>query len=132
MNFLLRHRKLTAIAIMVYAVVLYFTFRPPASVRGQRAAQSDISRGRYAQLGYGLPTEWTPDYVRLLRERYGVEYRVVAGDVLSQSEAEYYGAYNAVTTDAANRRFAHDIFKECAEAARKNYSQNLPDARTRP
>jgi len=132
MKLLFRHPKLTALAIVVCALALYFVFHPPASVRGQRVAQSDISSGRYIELGYGLPTEWTSDYVRILHERYGVEHREVAGDVLSQSELEYYQAYNAVSTQAANRRFGHDIFKECAEEARKNYSRNRAGARTQP
>ena len=45
-----------------------------ASVRGRVAADIDIRRGRYQLLGYGLPSPTRPEYVRCLRERYGIQF----------------------------------------------------------
>jgi hypothetical protein len=32
-------------------------------------------------------------------------------------------SYNGVSTATANRKFGHDVFKECSEQARKNWEQ---------
>jgi hypothetical protein len=55
-----------------------------APLRGYLTAEFDLLRGTYAVLGYGLSPSWRPEYARLLRERYGVQYRPVAGCVVSQ------------------------------------------------
>jgi hypothetical protein len=55
----------------------------------------------------------------MLRERYGIETRRVAGCVVSQSLVAYAEGYNSVGADAANRKFGHDVFQESeAEASR--------------
>jgi hypothetical protein len=93
----------------------------PALVRGQREALSDIARGHYQVLGYGLSVahpESYPEYV-CLRERYGINFRAVAGCVVTDSLVSYADGYNAITIAAANRKFGHDVFLECREVDRK-------------
>ena len=97
-----------------------------APLRGYLTAEFDLLRGTYALLGYGLSPSWRPEYARLLRERYGVQYRPVAGCVVSQDLVWYVGAYNRVTMAAATHRFGHDIFKETADEAAKNSGASLP------
>jgi len=123
----MKHKVLRAFAslslMIVVSVVLWLVLRPEPSVRGQRDAHSDIARGHYRQLNYGYPMPWTPEYTHLLRERYGIEVRTVAFCTPSESEVEYFRAYNAVSTEAAIHRFGHDIFAESVEEARTHWYQ---------
>jgi hypothetical protein len=83
------------------------------------AARFDALRGHYCELTYGLPTSRRPQYARLLRERYGIELHAVAGCIASNAMVSYVHGYNEVSTTGANRKFGCDIFKECAEDARR-------------
>ncbi len=56
-----------------------------AEIRGRLAAHLDIARGHYELLRCGLPPPWRPEYARLLHERYDIEFRPVAGCIVSQS-----------------------------------------------
>jgi phosphatidylserine/phosphatidylglycerophosphate/cardiolipin synthase-like enzyme len=51
---------------------------------GYLGARFDVARGHYEEKGFGLPAQWVPNYVRLLRERYGIEYRAVAGCAVTE------------------------------------------------
>lgn len=73
-------------------------------------------------LTYGQPVNWLAEYARLLKERYGVEVHPVAGCIVSQALISYVDNYDAVSAAEVNRRFGRDVFKECAEDARKTYS----------
>jgi hypothetical protein len=59
---------------------------------------------------------------RLLRERYGIKVRTVALCIVSESLVSYADAYDEVSTAAANRKFGHNVFKECIEAAGEDWS----------
>jgi len=82
-----------------------------------------VARGHYRLLTYGLPVSWLPQYAVLLRKRYGVEVHAVAGCVVSPALISYVDNYDRVSTAAVNRKFGHDVFKECAEDAQKNLEQ---------
>ena len=116
--FLKNHKKLASITLLVVVVAAWWLAAP---VRGQMAARFEVWRGHYNELTYGLPTSWRPEYARLLRERYGVELHAVAGCIVSDALVSYVRGYNDVSTAAANRKFGHDVFAECAEAARKSW-----------
>jgi hypothetical protein len=49
---------------------------------------------------------------------YGIDFRAVAGCIVSQSLVSHVGAYDEVSTAAAIRKFGHDVFKESAVEAR--------------
>jgi hypothetical protein len=100
-----------------------------APIRGNVAARIDIHRGRYQVLGYGLPTAWRPEYARCLRERYGIEFRPVAGCIVSKSLVAYVHAYHSTTSAATYRKFGHDVFKECAEDAEKKWEKQAEHAK---
>ena len=68
-------------------------------------------------LGYGLPTPWRPEYARCLRERYNIDFCTVAGCVVSESFIAYEEGYGSVVADATQRKFGHDVFRECADDA---------------
>ena len=78
-------------------------------------------------LGYGLPTPWRPEYARCLRERYNIDFRTVAGCVVSESFIAYEEGYWSVVAEATRRKFGHDVFRECAnDAATKWKAERRP------
>jgi hypothetical protein len=113
-----RHTKLAAlIALGVLVVGGGWGWEFSASLRGRAAAHFDVARGRYQILGYGLPAAWQPEYAWLLRQRYGIEYRAVAGCIVSRSLVDYVDGYDSVSAAAAKRRFGRDVFRECSADA---------------
>jgi hypothetical protein len=119
-DFVRNHRTLTALVSIATCLVLgALLWSLSAPVRGQLVARFDTAREHYELLGYGLPGPGRAEYARLLRERYGIEYRPVALCIVSPTVVAYVDNYNGVSTAAANRKFGHDVFKECAEEARK-------------
>jgi hypothetical protein len=59
----------------------------------------------------------------LLRERYGIEERVVAGCVVSQSLLAYVQGYNRASMSAANHKFGRDVFQETDADASRNWKR---------
>lgn len=90
-------------------------YYPLPEMSGRIDAKIDLAHGRYRELGYGLPPPRMPEYISLLRQRYGVEYDAVAGCTVSKDLVDYVDAYDEVSTAAISRRFGHDIFKEVAD-----------------
>jgi len=83
-------------------------------------AHLDPVRGRHEVLAFGLAAAWRSEYARLLRKRYGIEMRVVAGCCVKESLVAYVDSYNAVSADAASRKFGHNVFQEIVIDARGN------------
>ena len=120
-GFVRNHKKLTALLLTASALLGFIGWEVAAPIRGRLAAQFDLIRGHYEVLAFGLPTPWRPEYARLLRERYGIEERVVAGCVVSQSLVAYVESYNRTSMRAANRRFGRDVFEESVADASRNW-----------
>jgi hypothetical protein len=121
-SYVLKHKILTAsIAALTGLILCSALWSVTASGRGEIVARYDISRGHYEVLGYGLPVAWRPEYARLLQERYGVKFRPVAGFIVSTELVAYVDSYNKVSTEAVNRKFGHDVFKECSDEARRKW-----------
>jgi hypothetical protein len=97
-----------------------FGFWPVSSVRGWAAARVDLARGHYRVLGYGLPPMGMPRYTRLLRDRYGVEYQVVAACIVSKGTLDYVAAYDEESVEAIDRRFGRDVLTEVANETFSN------------
>jgi hypothetical protein len=114
-------RALSIAVVLVSLVLCLAVWVYTASSRGRLCARFDVWRGRYSVLAYGLPTTWRPEYARLVRERYGIEVHTIALCIVSETLMSYADSYNQVSVTAANRKFGHDVFKECAELARKNW-----------
>jgi hypothetical protein len=113
-------------AIALASVFLFLLWEamgnwPIPATRGQLDARIDLAHGRYEILGYGLPPLGMDRYISLLSQRYGVDYREVAGCTVSKETRDYVEAYDSVSGSAINRKFGHDIFKEVA-----NESFNIP------
>jgi hypothetical protein len=123
-SFVRKHRMLTASIAAVGGLILWQAFWSfTASSRGEIVARYDISHGYYEVLGYGLPVAWRPEYARLLQERYGVKFRPVAGCIVSTGLVAYVEGYNRVSAESVNRKFGHDVFKECSDEARKEWQE---------
>ena len=118
--FVRRHKKLSALLALTCVIAGIVIWEASARVRGQLVARFDLARGHYRILTLGLATRWRPEYTRLLRQRYGIEERMAAGCIVSESLLAYAEGYNRLSMDAANRKFGHDIFKETMADAIKS------------
>ena len=109
---------LLTIAAIVVGLNIFMDIRPAPSVRGQRDAISDVAHGKYEELGLDLgDAPELSEYARLLQERYQVKFKIVGNCYVSNEEAAYLDAYNAVSVPAAKSRFGHDVFAECKREA---------------
>jgi len=124
--FVRKHKKVSALLAITCVIAGIVIWEASARVRGQLVARFDLARGHYRILTLGLPTRWRPEYTSLLRQRYGIEERMVAGCIVSESLLAYAAGYNAVSTEAANRKFGHDIFKEARTDAIKSMNARPP------
>jgi hypothetical protein len=119
--------KLIALIILASSVVGFVGCYRSARIRGELVAGFDVARGHYEVLTAGMPVEWRPEYARLLRERYGIKERVVAGCSVSRRLTEYVDGYNKVSMRAAKRKFGHDVFQESAADASRNWKRLYPE-----
>lgn len=126
-----RRKGLVVLAILTSTMLLAIAWSASAPARGWLAAHFDIARGHYEVQGYGLPVPRRAEYAALLQRRYGVKFRTVALCIVSRSLVAYVDSYDEVSMGAVNRKFGHDVFKECAEEARKNWELMHPIQSTR-
>jgi hypothetical protein len=128
----------TGLAIVLASVFLFLLwdatgYRPIPATRGRMDARNDLADGRYKILGYGLPPLGMDKYILFLHQRYGVDYRAVAGCTASKSTIDYADAYDSVSAPAINRKFEHDIFKEVAsESFELQKSASVKESANRP
>ena len=118
--------KLITLAL-AFSLVGFVEWDLTARIRGQLVASFDVARGHYEVLSAGLKAEWSPEYAHLLRERYGIRVRGVAGCIMSGPLSAYLGGYNSVSVGAANRKFGRDVFRECADDASRNWRPHPED-----
>ena len=116
------HRKRSAIiGSIALPLALVGAWSLAAPIRGRMAARYDVRHGHYKALAYGLPPIWNSEYVRLLKEKYGIEMHTIALCIVSETLRSYADSYDEVSAAAANRKFGRDVFKESAEEARKRW-----------
>lgn len=53
----------------------------------------------------------------MLKARYGIQYRAVAGCVVSRSQMDFVAAYNNVSATAIGRKFGRDVVRETENEA---------------
>jgi len=122
---------LTGIAALLCALLVWdvYGFFPFPSICGHLSARSDIARGHYVLLGYGLPFRGADEYTRILRQRYRVEFRYVAFCTVSRSQRDYADAYDKISRAAVNEKFGKDVFKESYEESQK-WAFQTPELKT--
>jgi hypothetical protein len=113
----IRNRLISAIGLVALLLAALQAWSLSASTRGRLAARFDLWQGHYAVLAYGLEPPERSEYARLLRERYGIELRTVAGDIVTRTFVSYADAYNEISVAASKRKFGNNVFNECYEAA---------------
>ena len=96
----------------------YFTAHRAGGVEAKR----DLSAGVLAVESYGLPMP--PEYDRILRDRYGIQLRWLAGDynvpakVLGHAEG-----YNELSRAEIKRRFGDGVIESAAEESLKRWNE---------
>jgi hypothetical protein len=115
------------VCIAIGIVSLYSLWYCTAYPRGMLAAHIDHERGRHEVQVIGYPCPWESEYDSLLRSRYGVELRTVAGCVVSEDLCWYVSGYNSVSRRLANERYGKDIFAECAADAEALWIAQHPE-----
>jgi len=123
-SFFKRHRVPIALAALLFIVIGWWLSAYP---RGMLVALFDDARGHYEIKVYGLPAEWSYEYARLMKLRYGVEINAVAGCIVTDQLVNYVAGYNAVSQPRIEERFGKDVFAECAEEARKSWERERLD-----
>jgi hypothetical protein len=111
-----RKKVAAVIASIALLGVLGEAWSATIPIRARMAARFDTRHGHYILMTYGLPTASRPEFARLLKERYGIEVRAVAGCLVSENLRSYVDSYDEVSIVAANQKFGHDVFKESADA----------------
>ncbi len=117
-----RRLIVTAVTLFVLAVTWRFSGYP----RGMIAAWADGARGHNEVKVCGLPPPWDGEYIRLVRQRYGVEVNAVAGCVVTQDLVRYVNGYNSVAKPRIRTQHGKDIFAECANEAREAWELANP------
>ncbi|MEO5713436.1 MAG: hypothetical protein ABIT37_08095 [Luteolibacter sp.] len=87
--------------------------------QGRVDAQADISRGQLAIESAGMPFRWDPNYKRLLRQRYGIEFRIVGGCMITEEAAEHLRTYNEVMMSEITRKYGSDVLEKTEAEAKK-------------
>jgi hypothetical protein len=113
-------RLFVVLGLVLTVPVLLQTWWLTARVRGRLDAQIDLGRGHYAIHAYGLNLS-RREYARIVKDRYGIETHVDAFYIVSELQIAFADSYDKLTTDAAKRRFGHDVSKECSEEARREW-----------
>ena len=114
-----------AISKRTFAIALAFLLSACAAIssiaaqRGRADARADLRAGKLAIETFGKPANYRPTYQRLLRERYGVQLRVVAGCAVDDSILGHTRGYNAIMRPEITRRFGTDVFDRTVADARR-------------
>ena len=110
--FIRKHPSLLVCLVIFLPIAGFLGWDYSAGILGQLTARFDVARGRFEVLAYGLPAPWRGEWASLLRERYGIEMRIVAGCGLSKSLAAYADSHNEVSGRAAIRKFGREAFRQ--------------------
>ncbi len=98
----------------------------PAFEAGKAQAQADIANGVLAIEQAGFLMRFDEEYVRLLKQRYGIEVRRVAFCVVHEEVEEHMRGYNKAAGAEIERRFGQDCLSKAEHEA-----QALYEAKTR-
>lgn len=90
---------------------------------GRRYAEQDIRENCLAvEVSGGPPAAWDNDWVRLLRERFQIELRWVAGCLVNYQIIGHERGYNEVSSAEIQRRFGRDVVWETRNEAQEKWS----------
>jgi hypothetical protein len=93
---------------------------------GRAEAEKNLRSGHLAIEIYGYPMKGEREYGDILRQRYQIEFRRVAGDTnISAKVIGHAKGYNEVSEPEIKRRFGGDILKAAEEEAAKHYDEKF-------
>ncbi len=96
---------------------------------GRAEAHRDLARGVLAIEYCGLRRgEMIEDADRLMRERYGVLYRPIAGCMVNEQVLGHAKGYDDVTRPEILRRFGPDCFDRVLKEAENRFYRKHPNA----
>jgi hypothetical protein len=118
-----RNKVIAAVSIGIAVITAgLWSWWITAAFRGRTVARFDVWRGHFEVQTYGLPVEWLPEYQRLLRERYGIQLRPVAGCIVPEELVAYVDAYDSILSNAIEKKFGAGTLKRTMQDA-----ERLPD-----
>ncbi|HZR78724.1 MAG TPA: hypothetical protein VFA58_05915 [Chthoniobacterales bacterium] len=96
---------------------------------GEADAKRDLENGQLVIETYGLPMP--EEYPKILRDRYGIEVRTIAGDTnVTATVIGHEKGYNKVSEPEISRRFGSGVVQAAAEEALKHWREkSQPDNR---
>lgn len=111
-------RMTFASRFLALMVVAFLSGCRSAASKGQADAKADLKVGKLVIEQYGLPTPVHAEAERLLRARYGIEARNVAGCIVNKEITEHAEGYNRVMKAEIARRFGADVFERTYQEVR--------------
>jgi hypothetical protein len=125
-TFLRNHKILLSIIGIVFVLctanVLWSYL---AAWRGRLAAHMDLRRGHFIVLAYGLPPFGAPEYARILKEQYAIEFHYVDFCTVSTTLRAYADGYDELSGAAAKRKFGGDVFEKSWKLAQSRSEAHL-------
>jgi hypothetical protein len=91
--------------------------------RGRTDAQNDVNHGVLVYEFAGLPAPTDDDEIRLLKERYHIEMRRIAGEEIRIDAISHMVGYNEISLPEIERRFGKGILQKVDEDAKANYEK---------
>ena len=96
-----------------------------ACLTGRDDAERDIAAGKLAIEIFVGP--WSPDRgASILKERYGIETKIVGTDLVFPGEREHAAAYNEIMRAEIERRFGVGVLEKAAAEAEANWKPPPP------
>jgi hypothetical protein len=112
------------------AAILAWCFAAP--ITGYCIAQYDTSKGHFELQYYGIYRGWDERCAELLKERYGVIHRPVAGCVVSHWTSGYVGGYDGVVFGKLEKKYGKNVLRECDAQAYAEFQKEISQDKNRP
>jgi hypothetical protein len=90
---------------------------------GRRDAENDLRQGRLIVEEYGYPRKGSREYAEMLQQRYGIEIRRVASDIVDRQAYGHAIGYNEVSKAEIKRRFGDNALKDAEDQAAKHWDE---------
>ena len=91
---------------------------------GRRDAERDLREGKLIFEMYGgPPPPWNGDWVKMLREKYHIELKEVAGCVVDYRIVGHALGYNELSGAEIDRRFGTDFIRTSRAEVQKQFEE---------
>ncbi|MCB1225129.1 MAG: hypothetical protein KDK99_04895 [Verrucomicrobiales bacterium] len=102
-------------------------FSEAAYAKGKSDAQAELKKGHLALESFGYPASWSDLYQEMLKERYDIEDRRVAGCVIDGHILGHANGFNEVMEAEIHRRYGKDVFEKVSAEAQETYKKQHPE-----